>query len=37
MEKMKLEGGDPDDKMERELPCLAFWMTIGDTARWLSI
>lgn len=37
MEKMKLEGGDPDAKMERELPGLAFWMTIGDTARWLSV
>lgn len=30
MEKMKLERGDPVAKMERELPDLAFGMTIGD-------
>lgn len=35
MEKMKLEGGDPDAKVERQLPGLAFWMTIEDIARWL--
>lgn len=35
VEKMMLEGGDPDAKMERQLPDLAFWMTIEDIARWL--
>lgn len=35
MEKMMLEGGDPDAKVERQLPDLAFWMTIEDIARWL--